>query len=133
MLSAVRATWNGLCRGKPGCRFRALYVAGRLRNRGRPRSGRAVRLGSGVTLIATGLAIGWLPGPGGFLAILGAALLCAESGPLATTLDRGEIGLWKAWGPAWKHRALSARSIVVLGTASAAVVTAYAAVLILFD
>ena len=38
-----------------------------------------------------GLAIGWLPGPGGFLAILGLALLGTELRPLARLLDRCEL------------------------------------------
>lgn len=51
----------------------------------------------GIALVAGGIAIGWLPGPGGFIAIFGFALLAQEFRPLAAAMDWGEIIVRKAW------------------------------------
>jgi hypothetical protein len=44
----------------------------------------------GTVLLVGGLAIGWLPGPGGFIAVFGAALLGVEWLRIAQLLDRCE-------------------------------------------
>jgi hypothetical protein len=44
----------------------------------------------GTVLLVGGLAIGWLPGPGGFIAVFGAALLGVEWLRIARLLDRCE-------------------------------------------
>ncbi|MEO8268533.1 MAG: PGPGW domain-containing protein [Aureliella sp.] len=46
-----------------------------------------------VALIVIGIAIGWLPGPGGFLAIIGLALIAQEVPWIADVLDATEIGI----------------------------------------
>ena len=82
--------WRKARRGHPGRRFRDLYD---YRHRARTRSGpsRWFGVGGGIALIFIGLAIGWLPGPGGFLSILGLALLGTEMRWLARLLDRCEL------------------------------------------
>ncbi len=46
-----------------------------------------------VMLIVVGLAIGWLPGPGGFIAIVGVALLAPYVPGVPSLLDRIELTL----------------------------------------
>jgi hypothetical protein len=83
--------WRKLRRGYPGRRFLDLYD---YRHRRRLRSAGPSRwfgVGGGLALIVIGLAIGWLPGPGGFLSIVGLALLGTELRPLARLLDKTEL------------------------------------------
>jgi hypothetical protein len=54
---------------------------------------RVLTLVVGTLLLVGGLAIGWLPGPGGFLAVFGAALLGVEWLRVARILDRCETYL----------------------------------------
>jgi hypothetical protein len=57
----------------------------------------ALTLAIGTILLLGGLAIGWLPGPGGFIGIIGAALLGAESLRVAKLMDRIELRVRDAW------------------------------------
>jgi hypothetical protein len=62
----------------------------------------AVRLGlwlAAIVLIGGGVAIGWLPGPGGFIAVFGLAILAMEFRFMAVILDRMERLGREAW--AW--------------------------------
>ena len=45
----------------------------------------------GILLVVIGLGIGWLPGPGGFLAILGLATLIPFVPGMAYLMDRAEV------------------------------------------
>lgn len=47
----------------------------------------------GTVLVFIGLGIGWLPGPGGFLGILGCAILLPFVPGMAAAMDRVEIWL----------------------------------------
>jgi hypothetical protein len=55
-----------------------------------------------IVLIGGGLAIGWLPGPGGFIAIFGLAIVAMEFRVMAVILDRLERLGRDAW--AWLRR-----------------------------
>lgn len=48
-------------------------------------------IGLAVFLCVFGLAIGWLPGPGGFLALFGLALLIPHFPCIAPMMDHSEI------------------------------------------
>jgi hypothetical protein len=81
--------------GEPGRRFVELYE---FRRKDPPRP--VVRLGLwlvAVLLIAGGAAIGWLPGPGGFIAIFGLAVFAMEFRVVAVGLDRAEQLSRAAW------------------------------------
>jgi hypothetical protein len=89
--------WRQLRAGKPGRRFVDFHRArAERRAQGWPPE-RVVTLALGIGLLVGGLAIGWLPGPGGFVAVIGAALLGAESRRVAKLLDAIEAGLRDAW------------------------------------
>lgn len=98
LLEVVRAYWNELQDAPSGRRFRCFYD---LRQNTRQRHvARVVSIASGISLVLIGLGIGWLPGPGGFVAILGLALLAQEFRPLAALLDhieRGLVGMWRGF------------------------------------
>lgn len=83
--------------GRPGRRFEDLHG---FRQQDPPTP--ALRLGLwlvAILLIAGGAAIGWLPGPGGFIAVFGLAIVGMEFRFVATTLDRLERLARDAW--AW--------------------------------
>ena len=90
-MSRARRTWNVLREGEPGRRFIKFYAHRReMRGEGWGLS-RVLAVGGGAALLVGGLAVGWLPGPGGFLAIIGAGLLGTEWRPLARALDWLEV------------------------------------------
>jgi len=97
--------WKQLRHGKPGSRFIDFYRArADRRAEGWPLE-RVLILAAGIGMVVGGLAIGWLPGPGGFVAVIGAALLGAESRTIAKVLDYVEARLRDAWR-FFRHRVL---------------------------
>jgi hypothetical protein len=61
-------------------------------------------IGLAIFLFAFGLAIGWLPGPGGFLALFGLAMLIPYIPGIAPLMDHSEVlvrkcalGLRRIW------------------------------------
>jgi len=75
----------------PGRRFRNSVDKRRGERGGRISVGRVFGFAVGLTLIVVGLGVGWLPGPGGFLAIVGLAMIAIEIPIIADTLDRLEL------------------------------------------
>ncbi len=80
-----------------GTRFRAHYE----RMKARASLTRAlIGIGSGLILLAIGLILLFLPGPGMLVALIGAALIAGESLTVARILDGIEVratALWKRW------------------------------------
>lgn len=96
MLQTIKEDCRTLRDGVPGRRFRD-YVDERRERRGTKWSvSRVASFAIGITLMLLGLGIGWLPGPGGFLAIIGLALVAQEIPVLADALDCVEIFLRNA-------------------------------------
>ncbi len=90
MLQTIKDDFRELRSGAPGKRFRQ-YVDDRRARRGtRWSAGRIISFAAGAALVVVGLGIGWLPGPGGFLAIVGLALIAQEIPFIANALDRTE-------------------------------------------
>lgn len=90
MFPSFKDEQQRLRNGVPGKRFRQ-YVDERRRHRtGHFHWGRVVSFSSGVILVLLGIGIGWLPGPGGFLALIGFALLALEIPRIADVLDSME-------------------------------------------
>lgn len=83
---------------------------------------RAVRIALGVVLIALGIAIGWLPGPGFvLLAVPGALLLAGEVRWVARLLDGLEHGTRSALAWLARHHAAPALFLAALALAAVAV------------
>lgn len=94
-LGNLQSYWYELKNAPHGQRFRKFYD---LRQSSRESgANRAVSIGVGSALLVFGVAIGWLPGPGGFVAILGLALLAQEFRPLASLLDWCERQMGHIW------------------------------------
>jgi hypothetical protein len=94
-MATVRRYVTVLKEGRAGHRFLDLYE---FRKADPPTP--AVRVGLwlvAVVLIAGGLAIGWLPGPGGFIAVFGLAIVGMEFRFVAVALDRCERWCRDAW------------------------------------
>jgi hypothetical protein len=104
MLEALKSSWRRVKAGRPGTRFREVYEA--RRHRGGPLSAsRVIAIAIGLVLLFAGLAIGWLPGPGGFVSVIGCALLAAEFWFFARLLDWSELKLVGIWRRLRKHGA----------------------------
>jgi hypothetical protein len=96
-MATIRRLVRELKTGVAGQRFLDLYE---FRKADPPAP--ALRAGlwlAAVVLIGGGLAIGWLPGPGGFIAVFGLAIVAMEFRFMAVMLDRLERVGRSAW--AW--------------------------------
>lgn len=94
-MASVRDYVSRLKHGTAGRRFVDLYE---FRQEDPPTP--AVRVGLwavALLLIVGGVAIGWLPGPGGFIAIFGLAIVAMEFRFMAVILDRLERIGRNAW------------------------------------
>lgn len=92
-MSALADEWHQFRADTPGERFSHHYD----RARQSSKAARIARLAIGVLLIAIGIALLFLPGPGLLVALFGAALLSAQSKWLAHALDRGEVWARRTW------------------------------------
>lgn len=96
-MSKLVQDWRRLRYGTPGRRFYDFHHARtERRGEGWPAE-RVLTITVAIVLIAGGAAIGWLPGPGGFVALIGGALLGAESLRMSKLLDRLEVRSRDAW------------------------------------
>lgn len=96
ILAAIKRDYQTLRDGRPGQRFRHYAEERRKRRGGKQGLRRVLSSLLGVALIVIGIAIGWLPGPGGFLAIIGLALIAKEVPWIANVLDAFELGVRRA-------------------------------------
>ena len=96
-MSGLKEDWGRLEHGKPGRRFLDFHRSRCERWAGTWPLERILTLAGGVVLGVGGLAIGWLPGPGGFVAVIGAAMLGVEWLPIAKALDWTEMRARDAW------------------------------------
>lgn len=122
LLGVLGRGWRRLAAGLPGRRFVEAHE--RLRHSDRRSLGRLVRMGVGGGLLLVGLGIGWLPGPGGFVGVIGAALLATEWRALAVWLDRAEIAGWRTW-VAWQRITGVQRAILAIGCTAVVATAAY--------
>lgn len=116
-MSTIREYYEKLKSGEPGERFKEFHE---FRNEHREESkihSRVLTICIGVGLVIAGIAIGWLPGPGGVIGIFGVAVLGAELKPLAILLDVIEAGLhklWESFKERWKSGGIAFRVITVI-------------------
>lgn len=96
-MSRLKEEWGRLRHGRPGSRFVGFHRSRCERWAGTWPLERILTFGAGLVLFVGGLAIGWLPGPGGFLAVIGAALLGVEWLWMAKALDWVELRARDAW------------------------------------
>lgn len=132
-LAQVKEEWHHFRDDKPGERFRNH----RERMKHRSKSHAAVAIGLGVLLLAGGVVLLFIPGPGIPLIIFGVALIGAHSAKLSSALDRAEPALrdkahdakrwWKSLPRPRKGLLIAAASaaVTLALVATGAVVTTY--------
>lgn len=86
--------WRRFREGRPGRRFQERYR--RRQRRPRPPHQAWLWMGAGLMVIATGLVLLVMPGPGWLVIFIGASLLAGESLLMARLLDRAELKLRRA-------------------------------------
>jgi hypothetical protein len=102
-MSGLKEDWRRLKRGKSGSRFVDFHRFRCERWAGKWPLERILMIALGGFLFVGGLAIGWLPGPGGFVAVIGAAMLGVEFLPIAKALDWSEVRARDAWRFLMRH------------------------------
>jgi uncharacterized protein (TIGR02611 family) len=129
----VRRICRQLKSGEPGRRFRDFHDWRQKRRKDGFSLERILVLGAGFILLVGGLAIGVLPGPGGFVSIFGAALLATEFPPLARLLDWTEVRARQAADALqifWRRSSLTLRIAAVAALVLVVAATAWLAVTI---
>jgi hypothetical protein len=100
MFDALKQRMRRFMAAPSGTRFRAFYE----RHHRQPHLVRTVlAIGAGLLLIAVGLALLVLPGPGLLVATFGLAMLAGESRRVANLMDRVDQWLTTRW-QRWRHR-----------------------------
>ena len=117
MSGGFKESWQELKKGRPGHRFQERAKRGKRERPGQSWIKRLVKPVMAIILVAGGLILCVIPGPGMPLVIIGAALLAERSLTLAKGLDwtevkaRKVIAGGKAW---WRHATGTARFAAVL-------------------
>jgi hypothetical protein len=117
MFNTIKEDLAQLRRGKSGSRFSDFYDFRQSRRSPGLSVSRVLTILLGLGLTVGGASIGWLPGPGGFVAIVGLALLAQEFRPMAKTLDWCEPtlrALWQRVVHTWRQMSSSSRVAVAM-------------------
>lgn len=85
-MAKLAAEWHAFRADSPGERFRHHYERSQLTSQ----ASRIARVLVGIVLVAAGLVLLFIPGPGLLVGLFGFALLSSQSRILATALDRVE-------------------------------------------
>jgi uncharacterized membrane protein YbaN (DUF454 family) len=117
MLKSLKQSWHRFQADSPGRRFKQQFR--RWRESGRTRLTKVLFIAAGVLLMAIGILLLFIPGPGIPTILLGALLLAQQSWPLAKALDRTEVRLrnrlmrsWRSW-----RAFLQARKLLLVAVA----------------
>jgi hypothetical protein len=89
LVERLRKAWTGIRDGAPGRRFQDRWRS--RQEGGRSPLRKALWIGSGGALVAAGVILLMIPGPGIPVLALGGALLAQESRRIARLLDTGEV------------------------------------------
>jgi hypothetical protein len=130
MFETIQDNFRQFKAGEPGHRFRNFYDYRQQQRRPGLSPARILTIFLSVLLVLVGVAIGWLPGPGGFVAIIGLALLAQEFRPVAAMLDWVEPKfrfVWSGLVGIWRHMSLASRVVAALVIVLMSVSAGYAA------
>ncbi len=94
LVQSLKKNWRELADSPPGKRFRSRYERSATRSGGK----RTLTLIAASLLIAAGVVLLVIPGPGSVLIVLGAALLAEASLSVARWLDWAELRIRKLLG-----------------------------------
>ncbi len=127
MIEQVKENWQEFKGSEPGQRFQDRYERRREEEQGRWSKSAILNIVLGLLIIAGGLLIGLVPGPGGFIAFLGLGLIGSEFQPTAKALDWGEVKVRA--GASWAKNVWAALPLggkVIVGVLALVVVAAVA-------
>src|SRR5215203_3288022 len=116
MFQGLKKEWKAFKASQPGKRFQERYEKSQEERKDQPWYARFAKPLIALVLIAGGIVLCFIPGPGIPLLVIGAGLFADYSLVLAKGLDWTEVRLRKffKWAKAWwKHASLLAREGVV--------------------
>ena len=128
MLAGWKRQWRAFRGGRPGQRFEDRYERSTKRRQSQSVLTRLLKPAAALVLIAVGIVLCFIPGPGLPLIALGAGLLADNSRSAARALDWFEVKVRKIVGPAifwWKHASKLAKEAVVAFAAVVLCAVAY--------
>ena len=117
MLSGLKESWQELKKGRPGQRFQERAKKDKRERSSQSWIKRFLKPVIAIILIAGGVVLCVIPGPGMPLVVAGAALLAERSLTIARSLDWTEVKGRKvmSWGKAWwRHATGTGRFAAVL-------------------
>jgi putative transmembrane protein PGPGW len=94
-IHSLKQDWRALTHSPPGRRFQNRYEK---KHREGGNRGRILKFVAAIVLIAIGVVLLVLPGPGSVLIVVGAAVLAEESSRVARALDGIEMRLRGLFG-----------------------------------
>jgi hypothetical protein len=100
MLEAARHEWHCFRDDEPGERFRNHHKRA---HRSASKAVAVLRVVIGAVLVASGVVMLFIPGPGLLGILFGLALIAGELRPLAAALDRAEVRV-RRWGRSARAR-----------------------------
>ena len=130
MLADLKESWKTFRKGRPGDRFESFFRARRKKRDG----SRIALLIVGILLIAGGVILLFIPGPGLLLIAFGGALVAQQSLWMAKLLDEIELvarRMARLAARFWKASSIPVRALVVLAAAAGSAAAAYAAFVLL--
>ena len=133
MLEKWKKSWKDLESAPPGERFERMY---RRRKSSGSAAGRIAMIAVGIVLIAGGVILLAIPGPGLLVIAFGGALIAQQFQAVARAFDALELLLRKLYRRAvafWKKASTAVRAAVVGSAALVAAGAAYIAWRVLFE
>lgn len=123
MFDSLKRDFKTLRSGTPGRRFRDFRRNKKQQRAGKTPVARIATFVVGFALVVGGIVIGWVPGPGGFIALIGLAILSREIPGIATVLDMGELLLrgifrWFRRQPLWLQSILVTVAFFTVATST---------------
>ena len=123
MLESLKKDIAVLRDGTAGRRFRDFLQYKQGQRSGKKPITRVLTFATGLLLVVAGLAIGWLPGPGGFIAFIGLALLAREIPGIAQVMDYCEwasirLYCWFQKLPIWIRCLAAVVAIMIIAIAA---------------
>jgi hypothetical protein len=116
MWRRLKRQWRKFKSGRPGHRFQDRYEQNRKTRTSQSWFVRLLKPAAGIVLIAAGILLCFIPGPGFPLIVIGAGLLANEARPIARAMDWLEIRIRKIWVWArrwWNHAPTIAKYAVM--------------------
>jgi hypothetical protein len=129
MLTNLKQEWRAFRASKPGHRFQERFDRHQRTRKSQSFMRRLLKPFIAIILLAIGVVLTFIPGPGIVFYFAGAGLLAEESRLLARGLDKSELKLRQAyrWSQRWwQQAALWAKVAVVFAAACLASAACYA-------